>query len=115
MNARFKLTQDGTVHIDNGSASYTDTLANAMADIAAAGLSIPTPDLQAVSGLVAVAGFEVSPTRMELILGNGWHYPIPEQALSQYQPYLMGIEHLALIVAAKEARLAAESEVSGNE
>ncbi len=115
MNARFKLTQDGTVHIDNGSESYTDTLANAMADITAAGLSIPAPDLQAISGLVPVAGFEVSPIRMELILENGWHYPIPASAYSQYQPYLDGITSLAAIIAAKETRLAAESEASGNE
>ncbi len=115
MNSRFKMTQDGTVHIDNGSESYTDTLANAMADIAAAGLNIPAPDLQEASGLVAVAGFEVTHTRMELILDNGWHYPIPESAYGQYQPYLAGIENLPLIVAAKVARLAAESEVSGNE
>lgn len=115
MNSRFKLTQDGTVHINNGNESYTDTLANAMADIAAAGLNIPTPDLQAISGLVPVAGFEVTPTRMELVLDNGWHYPIPESALGQYQPYLTGIINLPAIVAAKEARLAAESEVVGNE
>lgn len=111
MHARFKLTQDGTVHIDNGNESYTDTLANAMADIAAAGLSIPVPDLQAMSGLIAIAGFEVSPVRMELILENGWHYPVPEAAYSQYQPYLDGITNLAAIIAAKEARLVADAEV----
>ncbi len=115
MNARFKLTPDGTVHIDNGSESYTDTLANAMADIAAAGIILPTPDLQAISGLVPVAGFEVSPIRMELILENGWHYPVPESAYGQYQPYLDGITNLSAIIAVKEARLTLESEVSGNE
>ena len=115
MNARFKLTPDGTVHIDNGSESYTDSLANAMADIAAAGIILPTPDLQAISGLVPVAGFEVSPIRMELILENGWHYPVPESALAQYRPYLYGITNLPAIVAAKDARLAAESDINANE
>lgn len=115
MNARFKLTQDGTVHIDNGSESYTDTLDNTMVDIAAAGLDIPAPDLHAISGLVPVAGFEVSPIRMELILENGWHYPVPASAYSQYQPYLDGITNLTAIIAAKEARLADGGEDAVNE
>lgn len=109
MSSRFKLTPDNTVHIDNGEESYTDTLTNAVADIAAAGLTIPMPNLEIGSGLVTVVGFEISPARQELILENGWHYPVPEAALSEFQPCFAGIENLSQIVAAKAARLAAAS------
>lgn len=115
MNQRFKLTQDGNVHIDNSTHSYTDTLANALADVQAAGITIPVPDLQASSGLVAVAGFEVSASKKELILDNGWHYPIPEAAQADYEPYVSCIGQVEQIISAQEARRAAENQSAGNE
>ncbi len=115
MNQRFKLTPDGNIHIDDGTQSYTDSLANALADIQAAGITVPAPDLQAVSGLVTVAGFEVSPLKKELILDNGWHYPIPEAAQADYQPYISCIGQVEQIIAAQEARRTVESQSAGNE
>lgn len=115
MNQRFKLTPDGNIHIDDGAHGYADTLANALADIQAAGITIPTPDLQALSGLVTVAGFEVSATKKELIFDNGWHYPMPESVYGEYQPYVACIGQVEQIIAAQDARRAAESQSSGNE
>src|SRR6218665_2292055 len=115
MNQRFKLTPDGTIHIDDGSHSYTDTLANAMADIQAAGITVPAPDLHAVSGLVTVAGVEVSASKKELILDNGWHYPIPEAAQADYQPYISCIGQVEQIIATQAARRTAENQSAGNE
>ena len=108
MDPRFKLTADGTVHIDDGTLSYTDTLENALADIAAAELTVVEPDLEAASGAVAVAGFEVSALKREFILENGWHYPMNAAQAAAHQQYADCIGALADILAAKDARLSAE-------
>lgn len=105
METRFKLTADGNVHIDYNGEAYAETLANALLDIAEAGLTITPPDLATVSGAIAVVGFEVSDLKKDFILDNGWHYPIPANLVADYQQYVNCISHITAINAAKEARL----------
>lgn len=105
METRFKLTADGNVHIDHNGEAYADKLANALLDIAEAGLTITPPDLAAVSGAITVVGFEVSDLKKDFILDNGWHYPIPANLVADYQQYVDCIGHIPAINTAKETRL----------
>lgn len=105
MDTRFKLTADGTIHIDNDRHSYSDTLENALADITSAGLTLTAPDLASVSGAIAVVGFEVSEDKKEFILENGWHYPMTTAQATDYNQYVACISKALNIQTEKDKRL----------
>lgn len=106
MEQRFKLTADNVVHIEDGTHGYTDTLDNALTDIATSGITITPPDLTSVSGAVAVVGFEISDSKKEFILENGWHYPMTTAQAADYQQYVDCISGVVAVKTAQDERLA---------
>ena len=105
MQTRFKLTPDNMVHLNIGGEAYTNPLEIALADIKSTGIQLRLPDLAGLGGPIPVVGFELTPGKMELILDNGWHYPMPENLQPQFQPFLDALNYIVAIRAAQQARL----------
>ena len=105
MQTRFKLTPDHIVHLNAGGESYTEQLNFALADFTAIGNTLQAPDLAGLGGPIPVVGFELTPGKMDLILDNGWHYPMPENLQPQFQPFLDVLTHISAIRAAQQIRL----------
>lgn len=105
MQTRFKLTPDNTVHLNAAGESYIEQLNLALADLTTIGINLQAPDLAGLGGPIPVVGFDLTPGKMDLILDNGWHYPMPENLQPQFQPFLDALNHIVAIRAAQQARL----------
>lgn len=115
MQTRFKLTPDNMVHLNIGGEAYTNPLEIALADIKSTGIQLRLPDLVGLGGPIPVVGFEITPGKMELILDNGWHYPMPENLQALFLPCLEALNHFAAIRAAQRARQRAQTQEPENQ